>query len=85
MTNRSRQLRTKLELAEGDWARALNVDKKTVTRWEDGSTEPVGLAAEVMLGIEQAIEHGANPVQIGALVSLGIGALICYELLARCK
>lgn len=76
----STELREKLGLSRGDWARALNVNERTVMRWEDEHTDPGGLALEVMRGIGNALEEGADPLRVGRLVSLGIGALIYYRL-----
>lgn len=76
----SKGVRTKLGLTRSEWARALNVNERTVMRWEDEHVDPGGLALEVMRGIHNALEEGADPVRTGRQVSLGIGALIYYRL-----
>lgn len=80
----SRALRERLGLTPSAWAKALNVSEATTKRWEDGTTEPVGLHDEVMRGISFALDEGADPVRTGKLVALGIGALLQHELLRRC-
>jgi DNA-binding XRE family transcriptional regulator len=81
----SRDLRERLQLTASDWAKALSVNESTVRRWEDGSTDPAGVAIEVMRGIEMALDDGADPVRVGKRITLGIGALLCYGLLEHCK
>ena len=83
--NRWRALRESLGLSPAEWAKALSVNDRTIERWENGSTEPTTLAADVLRGIEQAINEGVDPKRAGRLIALGIGALICYALIARCK
>ena len=83
MTINSKGIRERLGLTVIQWAKALNVSSPTVTRWEEGSTDPAGLHAEVMLGIQLALDRGADPIRTGQLVALGIGALIHGELLRR--
>lgn len=77
------KLRKRLGLEQSDWARALNVSLMTVKRWEEQSIKPSGLAADVIRGIANAIEDGANPKAVGRTVRMGIGALICYGLLRQ--
>jgi hypothetical protein len=74
-----RVLREQLSLSRVEWARALNTNERTIERWENGS-EPSGLAAEVMRGIQNALDEGADPARVGRLVGMGIGALIYYGL-----
>lgn len=73
-------LRTKLGLSRGQFARALGVNERTVTRWEDGAVEPLGLAAEVIAGITDAINDGADPLRVGVALTNGIRRLVCREL-----
>jgi len=70
-------LREKLGLSRSTWARSLGVNERTVTRWEDGDSEPSGLAAEVIRGLTSALDAGVSPELAGRKVSLGIGALLC--------
>jgi transcriptional regulator with XRE-family HTH domain len=73
-------LRSSLGLTRGQLARALGVNERTVTRWEDGSVEPLGLAAEVLAGITDAINDGADPLRVGVTLTNGIRRLVCREL-----
>ncbi len=77
---KSTTLRERLGLSRAEWARALNVNERTVARWEDEATDPGGLASEVMKGIQFAIDQGSNAREVGRLVSLGIGSLLFYGL-----
>lgn len=82
----SRELREQLGLSRGDWARALNVKDITVKRWEDQNVDPAGLALEIMLGIQAALDEGLDPVRVGKLVSLGgLRSLVCYGLVKRLR
>lgn len=69
-------LRQALGLDQAAWAAALGITRPTAQRWEDGRTEPVGLAAEVLRGLEAALDAGADPKAVGRLVALGVGALV---------
>jgi transcriptional regulator with XRE-family HTH domain len=69
-------LRKKLGLSRVDWARALNVNERTVMRWENEGDAPGGLAAAVLRGIEGALAEGAEPARVGRLVGMGIHALV---------
>ncbi len=80
---KSANLRQHLGLTREDWARALNVNPITVKRWEDEDVDPGGLASEVMLGIGNALDEGANGKRVGRLVSLGIGSLLYYSLTSK--
>ena len=73
-------LRKSLGLTRGQLARALGVNERTVARWEDGTAEPLGLAAEVIAGITDAIDEGASPQRVGVALTNGIRRLICREL-----
>lgn len=77
------KLRKRLGLEQSDWARALNVSLMTVKRWEEQGIKPSGLADDVIRGIANAIEDGADPKSVGRTVRMGIGALICYGLLRQ--
>ncbi len=73
-------LRERLGLTRAEFARALNVNERTVARWEDEGKDPGGLAVEVMRGIQFAIDQGVDAMEVGRLVSLGIGSLLFYGL-----
>lgn len=73
-------LRKSLGLTRAQLARALGVNERTVTRWEDGSAEPLGLAAEVIAGITDAINDGADPQRVGISLTNGIRRLVCSAL-----
>lgn len=84
MTATPAELRELLGLSRADWARALNVQEKTVERWEDSRTSPGGLAEEIMRGLLTALDEGVDPRKIGSLVNLGgIRSLICYAIVKR--
>lgn len=80
---KSMELRNRIGLSRAEWARALNVNERTVARWEEDGVDPGGLAAEVMRGIHNALEDGADPQRVGRKISLGIGAMIFTELLRQ--
>lgn len=75
-----------LGLGSQDLARSLGVSPITVTRWEQGSSTPTGLQAEVLQGLYNvALNIEGNKDQqraetVRGLVLLGIGALIFYLL-----
>jgi DNA-binding XRE family transcriptional regulator len=77
---KSATLRERLGLTRAEWARALNVNERTVVRWEEDETDPGGLASEVMRGIQIAIDQGVDAKEAGRLISLGIGSLLFYGL-----
>ena len=81
MKVRSKDIRERLGITRSDWAKALGVNEKTVSRWEEEHVEPGGLAHEVMRGIASALEEGANAERVGRLVELGIGSLLFYGLM----
>jgi transcriptional regulator with XRE-family HTH domain len=78
------KLRKKLGLSQYQLAHALNVNARTVVRWEEGS-EPKGLSASILYGIQNALEKGADPKQVGQRLSLGVGALLYYGLMEETK
>ena len=73
-------LRKSLGLTRAQLARALGVNERTVTRWEEGTAEPLGLAAEVIAGITDAINEGVDPGRVGLSLTNGIRRLVCREL-----
>jgi DNA-binding XRE family transcriptional regulator len=82
---KSKELRERLGLSRSEWARALNVNDRTIQRWEDDGVDPGGLANEVMRGIHNAIEEGVDPKRVGRLISLGVGSVLFTELLRELK
>lgn len=54
---RVRALRTKLDLSQAVFARALNVSDKTVKAWEQGSSPPSGATLRLLEMVE---EHPEN-------------------------
>ena len=85
MTMKARDIREQLALSRQEWARALNVNERTVVRWEDEGVDPGGTAMAIMMGIENAIADGVDPRRAGRLISLGIGSMIYYRLAEREK
>jgi hypothetical protein len=77
---KSESIRTRIGLTRQEWARALNVNDRTVARWEEEEADPGGLASDVIRGIERALDDGADPKRTGNLVLFGIGTLVFYEL-----
>lgn len=78
-------IRQTFGLSQRDLAKALNVAPFTVARWEIGSNEPTGLQEEVLRALHQTAVETAqrsddSATKVGALVALGIGALIFYLL-----
>ena len=80
---KSQALRERLGLSRAEWARALNVNERTVARWEEDGADPGGIASEVMRGIDNALAEGADAVRVGRRVSLGIGSLLFQELIRQ--
>lgn len=80
---KSSDLRERIGLSRAEWARALNVNERTVARWEEDGVDPGGLAAEVMRGISSALEEGAEPIRVGRMVGLGVGSLLFHELMRQ--
>ena len=78
------ELRTTLGLSPREFARALNVNERTVQRWDDEEVEPSGAAAEILTGIRMALEDdGADVKRIKRRVSLGIATIVHRELRRR--
>lgn len=75
-----------LGIGSQDLSKSLGVSPITVTRWEQGSSIPTGLQAEVLQGLYNValnIERNRDEQQaqiVRGLVLLGIGALIFYLL-----
>ncbi len=75
-----------LRLSSQDLAKSLGVSSITVTRWEQGTSTPTGLQAEVLQGLYNValtIERNRDQQRaemVRGLVLLGIGALIFYLL-----
>ena len=68
--NLSRDLRTRLGLSTLQWAAGLGVSLRTVERWEGDGVSPVGLVAEVLGAISDAIDSdGREPMDVGKLIS----------------
>jgi transcriptional regulator with XRE-family HTH domain len=73
------RLRELLGLSRSEWARALGVNVITVDRWEAQTSEPKGLATEILLGITEALAIGADPQRVGQLLRFGgIRSLLCF-------
>lgn len=76
-------IRSKLGLSRGQFARALGVNEITIIRWENGTSSPIGLHLEVMGGIEDALEDGADPKHAARmLIGGGVRTMICREIKA---
>ena len=75
----SREVRERLGMSRGEFARCLGVAEPTVFRWEkkEGSV-PKGLASEVLNAIDNALAFGVDGKDIGRRLRLGIAALIYF-------
>ncbi len=79
-----REIRERLGMSRSELARALNVNERTVARWEEG-TDPGGLAKEVIDAIQEALDDGLDPRQARRVLGTGIGTMIHLELMKGCK
>lgn len=75
-------LRKKLGLTTAQFARALGVHERTVARWNAGAA-PDGASAEVLAGIQDAIDEGHPPAKIGKALTAGVRRLLYEHLIAR--
>lgn len=75
-----RELRDALGMSRKEFARALALSERTVMRWEDGDSEPVGLPAEVLRGIRRALKAGVPAQEIADKLGLGLGAFLYFSL-----
>jgi DNA-binding XRE family transcriptional regulator len=75
-------LRTKLGLTQAQFAVALGVQERTIYRWEDGSSEPTGTAADAIGAIVDAIEEGGDPRAIGRIIIVGVRRLLYQAITA---
>jgi transcriptional regulator with XRE-family HTH domain len=50
------QLRQRLDFSQAAMAQVIGVSSRTVSRWEEGSTRPSGLAKEKLEKIEALVE-----------------------------
>lgn len=76
----SREVRETLGLTRIEWARALNVNERTISRWEDLGVDPGGLVTVVIKGIDRALAEGADPAKVSRIVGMGIGPLVYTHL-----
>jgi DNA-binding XRE family transcriptional regulator len=75
-----RRLREHLDFEVREWARLLNVNVKTVERWETGAVEPAGLATEVFRGLASALDQGGSPAEIHNRITLGLASFVAASL-----
>ena len=77
-----REIREHMRMSRAEFARLLNVDARSVYRWENGESVPSGSAESVLLGVRQALSTRNDKVTkalavIGGLAALGgLGLLI---------
>ena len=69
-------------MSRAEFARALNVNERTVERWESGAV-PGGLAAEVIKGIQHALAEDDNHARIARRIAFGIGSLLYDGLIGK--
>lgn len=70
-----RDLRTALALTEPQLARLLDVDPRSIARWESGSTEPTASARAVLVGLRRALEENPDHVREVVTDVLEVGGL----------
>ena len=79
----TKTIRLSLSMTQRQFAKALNVNERTVQRWEDGDANPSGAVAEVLEGIRMAIEESrgkAGRRRVKNRVMLGIANTVYREL-----
>lgn len=77
---KSQPLRERLGLSRAEWARVLNVNLRTVGRWETEDRDPGGTATAVMRGIDNALREGAELEIVKSRIALGIDTLVAATL-----
>ena len=77
---KSAQLRERLGLTRGEWARVLNVHERTVARWEVEERDPGGTATAVMQGNDKALSSGARLDFVRNQLAFGISTLVSASL-----
>jgi len=75
-----------MRMSPAEFARLLNVDVRSVYRWESGESTPSGTAESVLLGIRQAMAAGTDKVAnalaiVGGLAVLGGLGLLVHKLI----
>ncbi len=61
---RIRDLRTKLDMTQEEFAHALGITVSTVNRWENGHSEPSKLARASIVGLAEKRGVGIDPVTL---------------------
>ena len=77
---KSRPLRERLGLSRSEWARVLNVNLRTVGRWEIEDRDPGGTATAIMRGIDNALRQGAELEFVKNQLAFGIDTLVSASL-----
>lgn len=73
-------------MEQGDFARLVGVDSRTVARWEEGKVQPTGAAVEVMNGLREKLEKDPNSAEeiikfvVGAAAIGGLAYLLIKAL-----
>jgi transcriptional regulator with XRE-family HTH domain len=78
-------LAERLGITNAQLARALGINVRTIYRWADGSSAPTGITLEVLCGIDDALEAGADASRIGREITCGVRALVSGRLLYEGK
>lgn len=81
---RAHELAGRLGITQTQLARALGISVRTIYRWQDG-TEPIGLALEILTGIDDALEAGADPRRVGRDITRGMRHLVAATLIDGSK
>ena len=58
--NKALKLRAAMELTQEDFAHMLQVSFTTVSRWENGHTEPTGIGGTLLELLDQARDHAED-------------------------
>lgn len=82
---KSRPLRERLGLTRSEWARVLNVNLRTVSRWEQEDRDPGGTATAIMRGIDNAIRQGAELEFVKNQLAFGIDVMVSAHLSMTAK
>ena len=82
------QLRERLRLNQHDFAKLLNVDTRTIARWEIGTNSPPASAEAVLSAIREKLDRDPNTTEqvikgIAAAVAIGGLAYLVLMLLDK--
>lgn len=72
-----KRVRDLFAMEQGEFARFMNVDNRTVLRWETGIAAPAGSAIAILRGLEEGFMTARDPLRFMNIVrsSVGIGGV----------